>query len=316
MKQISRYTLGIIAALAFAGCGSQVAPTGGTAQSLAPATHGKSWMLPEAKSEDLIYATGGCGGTCVLSYPQGKGVGALSSSGSSVCADSSGNIFIPDEYRVFEYAHGGTSPIATLSLSGNSYTRGCAVDPTTGDLAVVTGDAVAIFPGGQGQATFYGAYLTTTYCSYDNAGNLFVDGFAYQASSGLSEFPVGGSGFRKLSVPAAVDGPGQIQWDGTYLTWASTIGEPRTVSQLAISGSQATIVGTTTLLGMRGYAWQSWIYGSRIIVPYAQRGTKAKNIGIWEYPKGDKAIKRINNFGTFKRSGLRFQGLAVSVAPS
>ena len=214
----------------------------------------------------------------------------------------------PQVDEVFEYAHGGASPIATLSLPGNKYTRGCAVDPSTGNLAVVTGEAVAIFSGAQGQATVYGAYLTTTYCSYDNAGNLFVDGFAYQASSGLSEFPVGGSGFRKLSVPAAVDGPGQIQWDGTYLTWASTIGEPRTVSQLAISGSQATIVGTTTLLGMRGYAWQSWIYGSRIIVPYAQRGTKAKNIGIWEYPKGGKAIKRINSFSTFKRSGLRFQG--------
>jgi hypothetical protein len=166
MKHINRYTLGVIAALAVAGCGSQVAPTGGASQSSAPATHGKSWMLPEAKGEDLIYATGGCGGTCVLSYPQGKVVGALDTSGSSVCADSSGNIFIPQVDEVFEYAHGGASPIATLSLPGNKYTRGCAVDPSTGNLAVVTGEAVAIFSGAQGQATVYGAYLTTTYCSY------------------------------------------------------------------------------------------------------------------------------------------------------
>ena len=61
-----------------AGCGgSQVAPTGGTIAGAASAAHGKSWMLPEAKREDLIYAVGGCGGTCVLSYPEGKVVGEL-----------------------------------------------------------------------------------------------------------------------------------------------------------------------------------------------------------------------------------------------
>jgi hypothetical protein len=127
---------------------------------------------------------------------------------------------------------------------------------------------------------------------------------------------VGGAGFRQLSVPGAVGGPGQLQWDGTYLTWSSFSGEPTTVSRLAISGSQATIVGTTTLLGMRSYAWQSWIYRSHIIAPYSQRGSKGKDIGIWEYPKGGRATKRIQNFGTYKRSGLRLQGLAVSVGPT
>ena len=38
-------------------------------------------MLPEAKNEDLIYATGGCGGVCVLSSPGGKLIGSLSIGG-------------------------------------------------------------------------------------------------------------------------------------------------------------------------------------------------------------------------------------------
>lgn len=41
----------------FTGCGSQVAPTGGAPQSSAIATHGKSWMLPEAKRRDLLYVS-------------------------------------------------------------------------------------------------------------------------------------------------------------------------------------------------------------------------------------------------------------------
>ena len=51
---------------------------GRDAETAAIATHadrGKSWMLPEAKNEDLIYATSGCGGVCMLSYPAGKLVG-------------------------------------------------------------------------------------------------------------------------------------------------------------------------------------------------------------------------------------------------
>jgi hypothetical protein len=266
----------------------------------------------------LIYATGGCGGTCVLSYPQGKVVGALSTSASGVCADSSGNIFIPEYNQVLEYAHGGTSPIATLSLPGNN-SRGCAVDPTTGNLAVVvygtSVSAVAIFSGARGQPSVYAPNISPTYCSYDDAGNLFVDGFANQAP-GLSELPAGGSIFSGLSVPGPVGDPGQIQWDGAYLTWASdyrasTSGE--TVSRLAIYGSQATIVGTTHLLGIDRFAYQSWIYGNRIIIPYSNHGRSSKTIGIWRYPKGGMETKRIRDFP--KKGGLRFQGLAVSVAP-
>jgi hypothetical protein len=65
---------------------------------------------------DLIYAVGGCDGTCVLSYPSGKLVGALNVSGGAICSDSAGNVFIVDSYVVTEYAHGATKPKATLSI--------------------------------------------------------------------------------------------------------------------------------------------------------------------------------------------------------
>jgi hypothetical protein len=303
--------------LLMAGCvGSQRIQPGAMPQSA------RTQYGPHKKSGSsgaLIYATGGCGGTCVLSYPQGQVVGALDASGSSVCADTGGNVFIPDDNQVFEYAHGGTSPIATLSFSGDN-PQGCAVDPTTGNLAVIiqgnSNGNVAVFAGGQGQATLYGANVSPTYCSYDDSGNLLVNGFDNGQTVGLSELPAGGSVFSRLSIPQRVGYPGQIQWDGNYLTWFSSDAGPRMVSRLAISGSQATIVGTTDLQGIKRFANQSWIYGDHMIIPYSNRGRSSKTIGIWRYPKGGKATKGIRHFGSYKESSLRFQGLAISIATS
>jgi hypothetical protein len=64
------------------------------------------------------------------------------------CSNRTGDVFVPNNTEVFEYAHGGTSPIATLSLPGNSGAA-CSIDPSTGNLAVVFSGSdadVAIFP--------------------------------------------------------------------------------------------------------------------------------------------------------------------------
>ena len=136
----------------------------------------------------------------------------------------------------------------------------------------------------------------------------------------LSELPAGTSGFNKLSVDQRVGAPGQIQWDGSYMTWQSS--DPRgadVISRFVTNGSQATIVGTTTLEGIQLQTHQSWIYNGSVIVPFAPHGTKrvkSNEIGIWSYPKGGKATKLIRNFGTYSRHKVRLQGLAISVAPS
>jgi hypothetical protein len=297
-----RYTLGIIAAFAFAGCGgSLVAPTGGAPQSLATATHGKSWILPEAKSEDLIYAVGGCDGTCVFSYPAGKLVGALTTSGTSACSDINGNAFFPDNSQVLEYAHGGTSPIATLTLPGGTSSLGCSVDPRTGNLAVVfTGSEgdIAIFPGAKAQATVYASGISSRFCGYDNSGNLFVDGYGPPYHPGLSELPSGASSFTKLSVSLDVGNPGQVQWDGHYITWGSRwSNHDAAVSELSISGSDAAIVSTTRYKALRpGY---SWIYDKQLFIPFFRNtnhgGTQA--VGVWSYVKGGKPTKAIHAKG-------------------
>jgi hypothetical protein len=111
-----------------------------------------SWMLPEATSENLLYvssSSGFSGIVRVYSYPHGRRVGALTSLtyAGGECVDSAGDVFIVEfsgpssaGSTVYEYAHGGSTPIATLADPGSGF--GCAVDPTTGNLAVAnTSDA-------------------------------------------------------------------------------------------------------------------------------------------------------------------------------
>jgi hypothetical protein len=75
----------------------------------------RSWMLPEAEHENLLYASiTSCNGTCVYSYPRGKLVGTISvSSEGGLCADHQGDVYIPSYLEgsgpvVYEFAHGGT----------------------------------------------------------------------------------------------------------------------------------------------------------------------------------------------------------------
>lgn len=128
---------------------------------------------------------------------------------------------------------------------------------------------VAVFTGARGSPTIYGANVEGGYCGYDDAGNLFVGGLKYQGYA-LSELPAGGSTFSVFPIDAPVGTPGQIQWDGTYITWQSSNAQgDQTVSRLAISGSQAKVVGTTHFKGIKLQPLQSWIYSGVIIVPFA-----------------------------------------------
>ena len=316
------------ALFALGGCGGlqpSIGAPGAMAQSRPIATHaerGRSWMLPEAKSEGLLYATGGCLGTCVLSYPAGKLVGTLGVGGgydnSGDCADGAGNVFISNNDAVVEYAHGSVTPIATLDLPGSA-ALGCSVDPTTGDLAVVfsgSGENVAIFSEASGTPTTYNSGIDSSYCGYDNAGDLFVDGYGNGNAPALAELPSGGSAFSGVSVSASVGTPGQVQWDGDYITYESRTKHDVAVSRLEVSGSEATIVSTTQF-DINKNAMQSWIYKSKIFIPYdnnTQVGHQ-RRVGAWQYPRGGKPTASFQVRGEYRNS-VNFQAVTFSPALS
>ena len=311
--------LSFCAAALIAGCGGSQPPTGALdaiprSRTIAAHTNrGGSWMLPKAKHKGaLLYVTGGCGGTCVLSYPRGKLVGQLNVGGGDnggICTDAHSNVYISSSPSVVEYAHGGTSPIATFNLPGTG-AAGCSVDPTTGNLAVDfagSHDNIAIFRPGSDSPNVYESNVADGFSSaYDKQGNLFVGGISGQAS-GLTELPAGGSQFVIVSMPN-VGFPGQVQWVGNYLAY-ETVGENETdLYRLAISGSTATVAGTTHIIGPR-FAYYSWIYGKKIIIPYTAHGLRAHNVGVWRFPKGGRAIVKYKKFGG---AGAALQSLVIS----
>ena len=313
--------LSFCAAALIAGCGGSQPPTGALdaiPQSRTIAAHtnrGGSWMLPQAKNKGaLLYVTGGCGGTCVLSYPRGKLVGQLNVGGGDnggICTDAHSNVYISNSTSVVEYVHGGTSPIATFNLPG-SEAAGCSIDATTGNLAVDfqgSGGNIAIFPPGSDNPSVYESNVVNGFsCSYDEDGDLFAGGLNGQAS-GLTELPAGGSKFLPVSMPN-IGNPGHLQWVGGYLAY-ETIGLGDTyVYRLTISGSTATVAGTTHIIGPR-FAYFSWIYGKKVIIPYTAHGTRAQNVGVWRFPNGGAALIKYKKFGG---AGADLQSLVISPA--
>ncbi len=116
-----------------AGCGGSQPPIGAPRtmpQTSAIATHadrGTSWMLPEAKDEALLYADDPAReDVFVFAYPKGTLLGTLTGFNAwpnGLCIDAYGHVFITTEESeikgvIYEYNHGGTAPIASLSDEG------------------------------------------------------------------------------------------------------------------------------------------------------------------------------------------------------
>jgi hypothetical protein len=315
-----RYVLSRCAVAAMlAGCSGSQPPIGApgampqTSTLATQAARGGSWMLPEAKSEDLLYVATG-DNVYVLSYPHGKLIGSLGIVGNNLCSDKQGDVFVPTgAYEVVEYAHGGTSPIQTLNAG--DIPLGCAVDPTSGNLAV-TNEAsgageVAIFPNAKAPSTWYRDTEIYTYglCGYDDKGNLFVDGSG--SGNFLAELPNGKSTFRNYSLNNSFDVYGSVQWDGKRITLSNPTTQQ--IYRLRFGKLSLTVVGTTQIDGWQNnYSghWpyvQTWLQGAEFI---AQSSSLAK-LGVWLYPKGGNANEVI---GPFKSGSVSIYGVTVSLA--
>jgi DNA-binding beta-propeller fold protein YncE len=302
---LNRFALNVcVAVVMLTGCGGSQPTIGAPGEASRIATHadpGESWMLPEAKSQDLLYVVrGSLGGASVYTYPKGKPVGNITgiSAPNGICTDVAGNVFVvgTNSQQIYEYAHGGSTPIATLDDSGN-YPQGCAVDPSSGTLAVAGGFPttanVAIYKNASGTPMVYATPEAGTfiYCTYDDNGNLFMPG------GEMFELPKGSSSFLHFFVSGVEeDGQPGIQWDGTYIAMQETgvrRKSPLNIYQIQISGSTGVLVDTLTLTNrsnnspFRGA--QFWIGNGTLVSPEAPN----KNVGLWHYPKGGKAYRTI-----------------------
>ncbi len=292
-----------------------------------------TWMLPEARAEDLVYVSNQNEFSAltqigVYSFPTGKLVGEISTSSEEyvegLCSDSSGDVWVlgwTSNGQSFydEFGHGESRP--SKSIIAESVPNGCAVDSSNQNLAVANFDDFAI-PGGRGDLAVYQGgqgtpvnYYGDTiqhyyYCTYDGKGNLFATG----DNRALNELAKGSGTVRNVYLNRNVM-PGSLQWDGTDLAIVA-LGSgkgPTIVDRATASGSNAQVVGTSRLQtpGNKGtyLTVQFAIGGGDIIGPGATAGGPQRAIYFWKYPAGGKDTKAIIS------DSSNFYGVAFSVAP-
>jgi hypothetical protein len=344
-QHLSRYAAALCVAAALAGCGGSQPPIGAPGampldRAIAEhAARGKSWMPPEASGQDLIYVTAfNLGKVYVFTYPQGQPVATLSVwHPIGECTDEAGDIFVvtqgsqsSDSSQIYEYAHGGTTPISVLNDPG--YAVGCAVDPNTGSLAVGNvndvynpyysnhGD-VAVYAGAQGNPTmYYSADFTGFgFCGYDSADNLYVEGLVGSSQKiELAQLASGGNSLELIElnrpVYATSGSMPSVQWDGSHMTISTenpNKNGPVSIYRLKISRSTANVVSTTKLKSKKNrHGGQSWIQG-KAIAGVSYSGAYG-DVSFWNYPNGGRPTGAITKIAPLNKTEL--WGVAISLA--
>jgi hypothetical protein len=254
----------------------------------------RSWMKPDVAGGALLYVSDAeTYDVYVYSWPKLKAAGTLTgfNGPSGECSDKKGNVWIVNTYdsNLIEYAHGGTTPIATLDDAGQ-YPYSCAVD-SAGDLAVgniesTTGDAgsVTVYAGGAGTGINYpDPSVYVSFVGYKQ-NTLYVDG-SNGGYFSLQSFKKGK--FKTVAVSGAtINVAGGVQFAKNSLTVGDQLTEGGTpaIYQMSASGK---ITGTTLLNS--GACGQYVIDGKLVACPDASK----KNLLVYAYPAGGTATQTL-----------------------
>jgi NHL repeat len=288
---LTSYVVAGLMVTALSACGQVATPTPGAPGAMPSSDARKgSWMLPEARNENLLYVSDQDGGIYVFSYPKGRQVGTLTgfATPAGLCSDSAGDVFVVDTNAssVVEFAHAGTEPIQTLHDFGY-YPWGCSVDRSTGNLAVTNINEV---PSGPGNIAIYASargmpatlgdpnLVYPYFCGYDGSGDLFFSGLAASPpQERIWELPRSSGSFTILPIKQSFKQEAGVQWDGRYLA----VGHASVVDRFVVNASHATLVGATPLRDAK-LVLQFWIAGKNVVGPDFQKGS----VGSWSYPQG------------------------------
>ena len=326
-----------VAATTVAGCNGPQASTVPASESFldlgaSAVAHDQKLGPVGASSEDLVYLSyGSCGFSqcsaevAVYTFPGGQPIGTWNAAGYALgaCSDEAGNVFITyilgSIGEILEFAHGGTTPVATLSDPTGSPVA-CSVDPLSGNLAVADGvGALLIYRNASGSPTTY-SYPGVSFdgVTYDNKGNVFVDGLTGGQSPQfvLAKLPKGGNSFENITVNEQVAGVGELGWDRKYLTIGQSAwykNEMNLIDRFEIRGTSGRFESATQPRRIRGGVDQYSIVHEQIIIAYSWKPCSAicndvGTVGIWHYPSGRVRAKH------FTPKGLPSTGMALSLA--
>jgi hypothetical protein len=273
----------------------------------------RPWMQPGARAKNLLYVSDYWNDAVyVFEYPAGKLVGTLTgfNGPNGECADSAGDVWITDtlQSQLVEYKHAGTTPVATLK-DPQEYPLGCAVDPTSGNLAVtdiygsgspsLSAGNFVIYANASGtpEGPYYDSLMYYMYfCGYDDRGNLFFDGESYGGQFRLAELPADSSSIVDISLSRTIGQPGAVQWDGRYVAVGDQ--SSNVIDQIQVSASSGTIAGSTQLRRAKDVV-QFWIYGSKVVGSDALR----RDVGLWKYSAGGSPTHVIDDKSLYEPIG-------------
>jgi hypothetical protein len=284
-----RCVLGILVAAAMlAGCGgsqSPLTPLGGMSPSALLRV-----TPDDGRHERLAYIVNFDGsGIQEYHFPKGELlIHPISGGGGGMCSRTDrGDFWVVNSgsETLNEYKAGGTKVLKTLSLASYGDPAACAVSHT-GDVvaSLITGGEVVVFSHATGSGTKYNDALQETFfATYDSSGDLFVNGFNAEFIPAVSEMPAGSSTFHIVSLPNSIEFPGNIQWDGKYVTVNDQ--EAYKIYQYTVSGSSATLEGTVAYSGASDCD-DTWIFKGYFLCPDAGDG----NAKVYAYPAGGSPL--------------------------
>jgi hypothetical protein len=245
----------------------------------------------------------------VLSLRQQKMVANITGYGyaTGVCADASGNVWVPyyrhHNWYVDKFARDGTKPVAELRPPKASYLAGCAVDPGSGDLAVMdNGKSAAVIWRGarEGKPATYAVPFSPLNAAYDGTGDLFVTGYAGDSDVlfEFGELTKGSGAVTSVTLDKPVGGPGAVQWDGMYAEVATNVNRNRLnskarVYRVQVSGTTGKVVD---VVRPQDFYHTLFVLHDRAVIGLARRS--GEQIWVWPYPGGGKPTQRLTGFDT------------------
>lgn len=260
----------------------------------------RSWILPEATSEDLLYVLE-ASVVNIYSLKTGKIVGALTGFNYSrgLCVDNEQDVWVTQETRtdastITEFAHGKKKPLRVLQDNAG-FAYACAVDPTTDNLTVINelgpgsmpGNVIVFSKDAAAPRIYHGSQIHTFFSGgYDGAGNLLVVGSVYSVGIRLAELKRDSNALIDVSYngPTYELGDG-VQWDGQYWVLGSGYGE---AYQVDVSGSYGTVVNTINL--DNDTSFDVSLFGNTLIGGDAN----GSHVFYYKYPQGGYPTKTIS----------------------
>lgn len=295
--------LAAAAMVAACGSGTPNLPTAAPDVSVPSDSHA-SWIDTAAKGGDLLYVSNlDLPGVVVYQYPSAKLAGEIFGRGEvqGLCTDAAGNVFMASDSlgEVFEYAHGGSHPIATLKDPGE-VPWGCAFDPKTGDLALANFESssagpgsISIYKNAKGKPAIYSdssQFLYIYYVAYGSDGTIYLDGLTNADGFGFAKFSGGKFTPVTLDVSIAYARALSVVGSNVDLVDDDSPGNP-VIYRFAMTGSTGKKVGETQLQSAHVIAGFD-VFGKTLVVANSNGYSGANgDVEYFKYPQGGSPIK-------------------------